>query len=234
MVLVAARRQSLRQEVTRILCRYIADTPLHDGDRLPGQRDLADYLQVSRTVVREALSSLEGLGIIAIRAGDGAIVRNAALAAGEARPDVAEPQDLHTSDLIEFWSALYMGLPELICERATDEDVAGLRAVLTTMERKLHRGKTVLGEVQEFIWQLAMLSRNEIVLGLRPLRNEADRRGLLAQSSILGRPTAMAPQHLANHREMVDAISARDPERLRRVFREEFPLQIAGESGAPG
>jgi DNA-binding FadR family transcriptional regulator len=101
------------------------------------------------------------------------------------------------------------------------------------MERKLHRGKTVLGEVQEFIWQLAMLSRNEIVLSLRPLRNEADRRGLLAQSSILGRPTAMALHHLANHREMVDAIGSRDPERLRRVFREEFPLQIADESRAP-
>ncbi len=234
MVLVAARRQSLRQEVTRILCRYIADTPLHDGDRLPGQRDLAEYLQVSRTVVREALSSLEGLGIIAIRAGDGATVRNAALAAAEGAPEVTEPQDLPTRDLIEFWSVLYMGLPDLICERATDEDIRRLRQVLSTMEAKLRLGRTVLGEVQEFIWQLATMSRNGIVLGLRPLRNEADRRGLLAQSSILGKPTSMALHHLANHREMVDAIAARDPDRLRRVFHEEFPLQLPGTSSEAG
>ena len=224
MVLVAVRRQSLRREVTRILCRYIVDAPLHEGDRLPGQRDLADYLQVSRTVVREALSFLEARGIIIIRAGDGVVVHNAALADIEAVPDFPEPEDLPTRDLFEFRSVLYLGLPELICARATDEDIERLQQLLSTMEAKLRLGKTILSEVQEFIWQLAALSRNAIVLGLRPLRSEVDRRGLLAQSSIIGKPTPMALHHLANHREMVAAISARDPERLRRIFREELPM----------
>jgi DNA-binding FadR family transcriptional regulator len=230
MVLVAVRRQTLRQEVTRILCRYIVDTPLHDGDPLPGQRDLAEFLQVSRTVVREALSSLEAKGIIAIRPGANVVVRNAAAAADDATPDatdVGDQADIPTPDLFEFRTVLYMGLPELICDRATADDIRGMRELLATMDAKLSEGRTILGEVQELIWQLAAASHNQLVIGLQALQHEADRRGLLIQSSILGKPTKLARQHFANHVEMVDAVEARDPDRLRRVFREEFVLPLA-------
>jgi len=222
-MLVAVRRQSLRREVTRILCGYIVDTRLRDGDRLPGQRDLANFLQVSRTVVREALSSMEAQGIIEIRVGDGAVVRNAA-AATRLTDASHEVEDLPTRDLTEFMSALYLGLADLMCERATAADVEALDSLLVKMEAKLRVGKTILAEVQDFFWLLAALSRNAIVLQLRPLRSEVDRRGLLTQSSIIGKPTDKALEHLEHHREMVGAIVARDSARLRRAFRREFAM----------
>lgn len=44
---------------------------LQAGDRLPPERDLADDLGVSRPMVREALRTLEVLGVVAARRGQG-------------------------------------------------------------------------------------------------------------------------------------------------------------------
>src|SRR5690348_14856484 len=44
------------------------------GQRLPSERDLADELGVSRTVLRESLRSLESLGYVEASAGRGTFV----------------------------------------------------------------------------------------------------------------------------------------------------------------
>ncbi|MGE8496769.1 MAG: FadR/GntR family transcriptional regulator [Pseudomonas sp.] len=48
------------------------------GDALPSQRDLAERLGVSRTSLREALSSLSALGMISVQAGKGVFVQEPA------------------------------------------------------------------------------------------------------------------------------------------------------------
>ena len=221
-MLVAVRRHSLRREVEQILRRYIVSAGLAEGDRLPPQRDLAEYLQVSRTVVREALSSLESQGIVDIRIGDGVLIRDTSRLDVGQSSDLPDTDALPTRDLSEFMSSLYLGLADLICERATQQDIERLERLLDEMDGKLRLGSTILAEVHQFFWLVATLSRNAIVLQLRPLHSEMDRRGLLVQSSIIGKPTDKALENLAAHREIAAAIRARDPERLRRAFRGEF------------
>jgi len=46
------------------------------GERLPAERDLASRLGVNRGSVREALKTLEQMGLVVIRRGDGATVRH--------------------------------------------------------------------------------------------------------------------------------------------------------------
>lgn len=48
------------------------------GDALPSQRDLAERLGVSRTSLREALSSLSALGVVSVQAGKGVFVQEPA------------------------------------------------------------------------------------------------------------------------------------------------------------
>lgn len=44
------------------------------GDKLPAERDLADYFDVSRTVIREAIIMLELENLVEVRKGSGVYV----------------------------------------------------------------------------------------------------------------------------------------------------------------
>ena len=60
-------------EVQRIL-DMIKDGSLGVGDRLPGQRELANQLGIGRSSLREAIRHLEVLGILETRTGLGTYV----------------------------------------------------------------------------------------------------------------------------------------------------------------
>src|SRR5258707_14273136 len=64
------------EEIVRQVKRLIAEGKVKSGDRLPPERDLVEEFMVSRTAVREALRALEGSGLIDVRAGEGAFVRD--------------------------------------------------------------------------------------------------------------------------------------------------------------
>ena len=64
------------EEIVRQVKQLIAEGRLKSGDRLPPERDLAEKFMVSRTSVREALRALQSRGLIEIRAGEGAFVRD--------------------------------------------------------------------------------------------------------------------------------------------------------------
>jgi len=69
------RRVNLTSQVMDSVKRYIIDNDLKAGDRLPTEKELVGDLGVSRNILREALKSLEAVGLIEIRVGDGMYVR---------------------------------------------------------------------------------------------------------------------------------------------------------------
>lgn len=62
--------------VIEAIRKYIIDQRLRPGDRLPTESELAEALQVGRSSIREAIKSLEVLGVIETRAGEGMFVRS--------------------------------------------------------------------------------------------------------------------------------------------------------------
>lgn len=58
-------------EIVKQLRQIIQDEKIAIGGKLPSERELAERLQVGRSTVREALRSLELLGIIETRRGEG-------------------------------------------------------------------------------------------------------------------------------------------------------------------
>ncbi|QLK86654.1 FadR/GntR family transcriptional regulator [Staphylococcus sp. 17KM0847] len=68
-------RQSLKQIVVKKIKEYILTEQLSVGDRLPTERQLAEDYDVSRSVVREALSYLENTGVTESVQGRGTLVK---------------------------------------------------------------------------------------------------------------------------------------------------------------
>jgi len=66
---------TMHEELQDRLKEYILANKLQAGDPLPTEAQLADQLGVSRAAVREGLRSLESLGMIYSRRGEGRYVR---------------------------------------------------------------------------------------------------------------------------------------------------------------
>ena len=69
-------KTKLHEKITNALKQYISENKLRDGDRLPTERELTKSLRVSRTALREALQSMEDLGLIESVQGKGRRVRD--------------------------------------------------------------------------------------------------------------------------------------------------------------
>ena len=70
------RRETLTSQLVKALTDRIGQGELKAGDRLPTEQELIETFGVSRTVVREAISSLRATGLVSTQQGVGAFVRD--------------------------------------------------------------------------------------------------------------------------------------------------------------
>ncbi|MCK0371068.1 GntR family transcriptional regulator, partial [Salmonella sp. L-S2618] len=70
-ILSPVQTSSRDDAVLNALVDFVASEGLKPGDRLPTERLLAEYLKVSRTTVREALTRWQELGLVERRQGSG-------------------------------------------------------------------------------------------------------------------------------------------------------------------
>ena len=73
-----ARSTPLAEQIAASVRRGIADGTVRPGERLPGARDLAASLQVSIHTVLAGYQALRDEGLIELRRGRGAVVRDGA------------------------------------------------------------------------------------------------------------------------------------------------------------
>lgn len=105
----------LREQVIASMRQAILDFNLKPGQRLV-ERELIEQLGVSRTTVREALRELTSEGLVTVVPQRGA--------------QVAAPSLDDAADLYEARASLESLVTERFTERATDEEVARLRAAV--------------------------------------------------------------------------------------------------------
>jgi DNA-binding FadR family transcriptional regulator len=145
------RRQLLYQAVQQEIKSYIVDNSLAPGDPLPPETELAQRLNISRNSVREAVKSLEALGILEARPGTGLFVREFSfdpildnLAYG-LRFDIKQ-----LSDILEVRYHIEYGMVERVIEAVTPEQLARLRELLAGMEAVAEQGRYSAEADQEF------------------------------------------------------------------------------------
>lgn len=148
----------------RVIREWIDGGVYPVGSLLPSQRDLSEQLGISRTSLREALSTLQGLGLVVARPGKGMYVTEAP----EAAP-VAEAwrfADSHAlTDVYQLRYALEGFAARLAALVVQPEDVAALQANLQAMQHSIERADFVQASQLDFEFhlQIATISGNHAI-----------------------------------------------------------------------
>jgi DNA-binding FadR family transcriptional regulator len=140
----AAPRKPLTAALIQDLSARIAGATLQPGDRLPTERELMGTFGVSRTVVREAISSLRAEGLVVTRQGKGAFVsREGGRASFRlTESDVATLQDVVR--VMEVRIGLEAEAAALAARRRTEGQVAQLRAAFEAIEASVESAEAML------------------------------------------------------------------------------------------
>jgi DNA-binding FadR family transcriptional regulator len=135
------RKELLHQAVHNTIKEYILENGLQPGDSLPSEGELASRLGVSRSSVREAVKSLEVLGILEVRAGSGLFVRGFSfdpLLHNMAFGILSDLRQL--TDLLEVRCHLEYGLVEHVLQTVTPAQLYKLDAILAHMRAAAEAG----------------------------------------------------------------------------------------------
>lgn len=128
---------SMTDRVENILRAYFQEHKFKPGDQLPNEIEIARQLNVSRNVVREALSRLRMLGMIEARPRRGMIMTQPDLLAGLEK--VLNPLILsvdNQKDIFEMRLILEMGIAEFVFARKTKKDIEDLEKIVANEREK--------------------------------------------------------------------------------------------------
>ena len=142
---------------------------LQEGGRLSPERELAEQFGVSRVTVRDALRSLEAMGLIEVRVGarGGAFVTApTGSKVAQAMSDMMMMAVVSPEDVVEARLVVELGTVTLACARATDEDLELLRDLGERGRSALEAGTYTREISWEFHSLLAQAAHNGAVGGL--------------------------------------------------------------------
>lgn len=135
MSLAPIKQKSLTEIVEDRIVAYIQSENLDIGQSLPGEKELAERFQVSRGVVREAVSRLRLLGIVESRRNRGLVVCPPDPLSGFAKivtsPLLARQYE---RDLLELRVIHELGIADLFWDRKRPEDLVDFRALAEQLD----------------------------------------------------------------------------------------------------
>lgn len=217
------RRSKLYQGIVEQIETLLEKGQLRPGDQLPPERALADQFQVSRASVREALRTLELLGIVETRAGGGTFVRRVA------PDDLARPlQTLiargHTlQDVIEFRGVVEPAIAALAATRVTPEQLDELRDILVAQQAKVAAGEPYADEDTRFHELIGDAAANELLTTMLGVIWDVLRTS--REQWLL--TNARAHASLEAHHRVYDALARHDAEAARQASAEH--IRAVGE-----
>lgn len=135
------KRKLLHQAVRNELKSYIVQHRLHPGEPLPSEGDLARQFGIGRNTLREAVKSLEVLGVIESRMGSGLFVK--AFSFDPILDNLLYGvmfDRKHLRDVLEVRLHLENGMAERVIASSTHDQVQRLRSVLQRWRKMAERG----------------------------------------------------------------------------------------------
>jgi len=159
-------RKKLAGQVLDRLIDMIRNGEVPPGERMPSERTLMERYGVGRPAIREAMQTLEGLGMLTIRHGERAQVRLVSASSMFEQIDLTARHLLSTSPqnlahLKEARLLFELDMVRIAAERAGEADIARLRAALEAQENSADTRSFVAADIA-FHGALAAISGNPI------------------------------------------------------------------------
>jgi DNA-binding FadR family transcriptional regulator len=212
------RGPALYKAIRDYIKQYILDHNLKPGDSLPPEGQLVEDLGVGRSSVREAVKSLQSVGIVDVRRGDGLYVRELNFDPMLEAFIFGMKFDPNTlAELLQIRIWIEVSVIGDAVEHLTDKDVAKLEAVLQAWEARVHKGEEYSDLDETFHQIIYGVLKNQTLMNLfsafwtaftnldNEITQDADPESVL--------------QH---HRSILATIKARDPERTRKQLSQHF------------
>jgi len=215
-IFLAGRQASLSAQIVADTRHALIDKQLKPGDFVGTEKDIAARYGVSRIVARDALRSLEALGIVEIRMGKGGGARvahgNPRLFA-EALAVQLDLTGVTAAEIMDAQRAIECLAAELAAENATASDIARLKTCLADAKAKLSDVPAFTESCRDFHLAVAEASHNRVLvvqlISLQHVSWPADNRTLTPK---------VARRVLDVHHELAALIEMRDAAGARRLM----------------
>ena len=156
-------RNKVYQEVAKQLERRITQE-LKPGDLLPPERELVRMLGVSRSSVRDAIRTLELMGLLEPRQGIGTVVCSPAASPNNPLASALLEKRRMVADLLDVRKMIEPPLARRAALQVSRDEIADMEDILLRQEASVHRGGLGIDEDSEFHYAIALASDNSAVL----------------------------------------------------------------------
>jgi GntR family transcriptional repressor for pyruvate dehydrogenase complex len=198
-------------EVLAVLVDAIRGGLYESGDLLPRERDLAERLEVSRTVVRSAVDVLRRAGVVSVRRGNngGIFVRSTANLA-HVLADIHGGTRSDLESILEARRPLELATTLLAAERASQQETEQLGELVVALEDLFDRPDEFFETDLRFHLRVAELSGSPLTAEL--LRETFNRLAVIRAQF----PVAHVDhdEALANQRDLLEAIESGERRRI--------------------
>ncbi|WP_066052202.1 FadR/GntR family transcriptional regulator [Robertmurraya korlensis] len=161
-IVESVNRNTLSKQVLERIVELLSSGQLKPGDKLPTEMKLMEELGVSRPVLREALSSLETLGIINRKTREGTFF-SSKISSHPFSVMLALASD-NLKAIVEARMALELGLVTLAAEKIDAENLDKLKETIEVIENSKDNNYSQADE--EFHRIIALSADNPVVEGM--------------------------------------------------------------------
>ncbi len=213
--------KNLTETVEDALRQRILNGVLKPGDKLPTEQKLTQEFQVSRTVIREAVSGLKADGLLKSRQGAGVFVCKP-VPQDDAMTFLSQnPQTIASViEALELRASVEVGAAELAAQRCSPAQEANIFQCFKGFSDCVAAGE--ISEVADFAFHIAIAeaANNQKFADFLHLmgRNIIPRSELREKASLKLDPE-VEQSILEEHRLLLEAIVARDPDAAGQAMR---------------
>jgi len=162
------KRNRLSEEIVEYIKKLIVEGELKALERLPSERELAERFGVGRPTVREAIRTLELMGLLKVHSGQkGTVIQDPELATYmesvvEQMSWLVQIERTTLRQLLEVRDSLERGIAISASQRATNDQMDQMKEIISGMKRSTKDVDTYIKKGIEFHSVMAEATQNPI------------------------------------------------------------------------